>query len=59
MLDFIVQNYPTILVAAAVLGIFLAVLAGLVKKKRTGGASCACACGCASCPNSAACRDRQ
>lgn len=57
MFEFLAQNYVTILVGAAVLAIFVAVIMSLVKKKKSGGGSCSC--GCSGCPNSSLCHKGQ
>jgi len=46
------MNLPTILILLAVLGVFVAIVAGEVKKRKKGGG---CGCGCSGCPNSSLC----
>lgn len=50
MLDFLVQNWGTLLVGAAVLAVVLAVLFKMVWDKKQGKSSCSCGCGgCSGC----------
>ena len=53
MLSFFADNLWTIIICAALLAIFAAVIVSLVKKKKQGKSSCGC--GCANCPMSGAC----
>ncbi len=51
------MNLPTILVAALVAAVFLAIVAGGMRKRKKGGAGCGC--GCAGCPNAGLCRPQK
>lgn len=50
------MNLPTILIAAVILAVFVAIVAGEIKKrKRGGGCGCGCGCGCSGCPGAGLC----
>ncbi len=54
MIQFFVDNLPTILVSIVLALIVAAIIVKLVKDKKQG-KSVGCGCGCKSCPNSAMC----
>lgn len=45
------MNLSTVLIGLAVLAVFAAIVAGEVKKRKSGG----CSCGCGGCPNASVC----
>lgn len=47
------MNIPTILVAAPVAAVFVAIVASGMRKRKKGGTGCGC--GCAGCPNAGMC----
>lgn len=47
------MNLPTILIAAAVLAVFAAIVAGEVRRKKQGKSSCSC--GCSGCSAECSC----
>lgn len=49
------MNLSTVLIGLVVLGIFAAIVAGEVKKRKSGG----CGCGCGCCPNAGACGKKE
>lgn len=50
MLDFLAENWGSLLVGAAVLAVVLAVLWKMVRDKKQGKSSCGCGCGgCSGC----------
>lgn len=46
-------NLPTIIVAAIVAGVFVAIVVSQVRKRKKGQGGCSC--GCSGCPNSGNC----
>ena len=54
MIQFLIDNLPTILVSLLLALIVAAVIVKLVKDKKQG-KSAGCGCGCKGCPNSAMC----
>lgn len=53
MLTFLIQNLSTIIVAAIILVIFVAILVSQIKSRKKGKTSCGC--GCDHCPSSSIC----
>lgn len=47
------MNLSTALIGLAVLAVFAAIVAGEIKKRRSGCGGCSCACG--GCPNASGC----
>ena len=54
MLTYISNNLATILVGLAILGAVVWVIAGMVKKKKSG-KPIGCSCGCSQCPSASDC----
>lgn len=54
MMSVIMEYLPTVIVALVLIGIVSAVIAGMVKDKRTG-KSCGCS-GCSGCPMAGQCK---
>ncbi len=51
------MNWPTLLIAAVVAGIFLAIVISEIRKKKQGKSSCSCSCG--GCPMSGSCHSEK
>ena len=45
------MNLSTILIGLVVLGVFVAIVANEVKKRKRGGCGGSCGCGCSGCPH--------
>ena len=39
------MNWPTVIVAAVVAAIFIAIVVGEIRKRKNGGGGCSCGCG--------------
>lgn len=50
------MNLPTILVGLVILAVFAAIVAGEVKKRKSGKGGCGCGCG--HCPSAGACHPK-
>lgn len=57
MLHFLAENWGTLVVGLAVLGIVAAIVRGQIKSRKKGGSSCGC--GCAGCAMSGSCHPEQ
>ena len=53
MIDFLLQNIGTILIAVILAAVVIVIITKLKKDKKSGKSSCGCGCG--GCPNSAMC----
>lgn len=51
------MNLPTILIAALVAAVFLAIVTGGVRKRKKSGTGCGC--GCAGCPKAGLCHPQE
>lgn len=51
------MNFPTLLLAALVAAVFLAIVVNGVCKRKRGGSGCGC--GCAGCPNAGLCHPQK
>lgn len=56
MLDFLTQNWGSIIVGAAVAGIIVLITIKMLKDKKKGKTSCGC--GCANCPSAGMCHKK-
>lgn len=56
MLDFLTNNWSTILVGAIVLAIIVLIIAKMIRDKKNHKSSCGC--NCANCPSSGACHTK-
>lgn len=53
MIEFFINNLPTIIVGLVVFGVFAAVVVKLIKDKKNHKSSCSC--GCEGCPSASIC----
>lgn len=51
------MNFPTLLLAALVAAVFLAIVVNGARKRKRGGSGCGC--GCAGCPNAGLCHPQK
>lgn len=51
------MNLPTLLIAALVAAVFVAIVASGMRKRKKGGTGCGC--GCAGCPNAGLCHPQE
>ena len=51
------MNLPTLLIAALVAAVFVAIVTSGVRKRKKGGTGCGC--GCAGCPNAGVCHPQE
>lgn len=51
------MNFPTLLIAALVASVFVAIVTSGIRKRKKGGTGCGC--GCAGCPNAGLCHPQE